>query len=71
MFPPSVSNDSNIWSAVRCLVDLKANLSMIWLMPRRLSFSYLDPASIYTPTAEKGPGRDSVATRNPFGSSVS
>lgn len=42
----------------------------MWLTPRRLSSSYRDPASTYTPTPEKGPGSDSLATRMPFESVV-
>lgn len=66
IFPPKDSNASNISSLVRFVVDLKASLSMIWLTPLRYSFSYRDPASIYTPIPEKCPGRASVATRMPF-----
>lgn len=51
-------------------MDLKASRSTIWLTPRNDSSSYLEPASIYTPTPEKGPGKDSVATRMPFDNSV-
>jgi hypothetical protein len=32
---------------------LKASLSMMWLTPFKYSFSYRDPASIYTPMPEK------------------
>jgi len=66
ILPPRDSKASNISSLVRCFVDLKANLSMIWLTPRRYSFSYLEPASMKTPTPEKCPGKASVATRIPF-----
>jgi hypothetical protein len=67
MFPPKDSRDSNISSLVRFDVDLKASRSMIWLTPRKYSFSYRDPASMNTPTPEKCPGNASVATRTPFG----
>lgn len=67
MFPPKDSRDSNISSLVRFVVDLKASRSMIWLTPRKYSFSYRDPASMKTPTPEKCPGNASVATRTPFG----
>ena len=66
MLPPKDSRDSNISSLVRFVVDLKASLSMIWLTPLKDSFSYRDPASIYTPIPEKCPGKASVATRTPF-----
>ena len=49
---------------------LKASRSIMWLTPRSSSSSYRDPASTYTPTPEKGPGRASVATRIPFGRMV-
>jgi hypothetical protein len=42
---------------------LKAILSRIWLTPEYWVASYLEPASMYTPTAEKWPGVASVATR--------
>jgi hypothetical protein len=67
MLPPKDSSDSSISSLVRFFVDLKASLSMIWLTPRKYSFSYRDPASMKTPTPEKCPGNASVATRTPFG----
>jgi hypothetical protein len=67
MFPPKDSKDSNISSLVRFDVDLNASRSMIWLTPRKYSFSYRDPASMNTPTPEKCPGNASVATRTPFG----
>jgi hypothetical protein len=67
IFPPKDSSASNISSLDRFVVDLKASLSIIWLTPLRYSFSYRDPASIYTPIPEKCPGRASVATRTPFG----
>lgn len=46
IFPPKDSKDSSISSLVRFVVDLKASLSMIWLTPRKYSFSYRDPASM-------------------------
>ena len=67
MFPPRLSSDSNISSDVLEPVDLNANRSIIWLTPSNSLLSYRDPASTYTPTPEKGPGRASVATRMPFG----
>ena len=67
MFPPRLSRDSSISSEFLDLVDLNASRSNMWLTPRSSSFSYRDPASRYTPTPEKGPGRASVATRIPFG----
>lgn len=51
-------------------MDLKARRSIRWLTPLNRLFSYREPASIYTPKAEKWPGRASVATRMPLGSVV-
>ncbi len=66
ILPPNDSRDSSIWSEVREVVDLNARRSTMWLTPRRLRSSYLDPASMYTPMPEKWPGRASVATRTPL-----
>src|SRR5450432_3648328 len=68
IFPPRDSRASSISSPVRFVVDLNANRSMIWLTPFKYSFSYLEPASKYTPMPEKCPGKASVATRIPLGS---
>ena len=45
-------------------LTLKAILSRTWLIPANNGVSYLEPASIYTPTDAKCPGVALVATRS-------
>ena len=57
---------NNMRENQEAVYTLNANLSIMWVTPRSSSFSKRDPASMYTPTPENGPGRASVATRRPF-----
>lgn len=45
-------------------LTLNAILSRIWLTPANNGVSYLEPASMYTPTDAKWPGVALVATRS-------
>ncbi len=67
MFSISSSNPA----AVRDLVPLNAMCSRKCAVPFVCASSYLEPASIHTPTvAVSAPGTVSVATRSPFASVV-